>query len=208
VSEPTNRPCAKDLICADLEAQQRRKRAHFVPALLLAGIVVVGSIVAFGARPDLLQQPPGQLVLQILLWGACLFVFPAIGVGLFFPGRVTRIVLAVGAIAMTVVATTGWPFAERNLLDHAHDGWGGCVTLTLGMGILLLCIGFLSGAFVQRRGLSAVFWVGAGLSLMALNVITWHCPQSGLLHVLPGHLGAAVVLLVLAVVVGIVARSK
>jgi hypothetical protein len=204
---PTKRPCAKDLICADLEQQRRRKRAQFVPPLLLAGVVVVGSIVAFGARPDLLHQPPAQLALQIVLWGACLFVFPAIGVGLLFPGRTTRIVLAVVAIGMTLVATTGWPFASCDLGAHTH-GWGGCVTLTLGMGVLLLAIGFLSGAFVQRRGLSAVFWVGAGLSLMALNVITWHCPQSGLLHVLPGHLGAAVVLLVLAVVVGLVARSK
>jgi hypothetical protein len=208
VGTPTQRHCAKDLICADLEAQRRRKRAHFMPALLLSGIVIVGSIVVFGARPDLLQQPPAQLALQIVLWVACLFVFPAIGVGLLFPGRVTRLLLAVGAIAMTLIATTGWPFASCSLGAHTHGSFGGCVTITLGMGVLLLAIGFLSGAFVQRRGLSAVFWVGAGLSLMALNVITWHCPQSGLLHVLPAHLGGAVMLLVLAVVVGVVARSK
>jgi hypothetical protein len=197
-----------ELICADLEAQRRRKRAHFVPALLLAGIVVVGTIVAFGARPDLLEQPPGQLALQVVLWVACLFVFPAIGVGLLFPGRLTRIVLAVGAVAMTVVATTGWPFADPDLIAHTHGSFGGCVSLTLGMGLLLLGIGFVSGAFVQRRRLSAVFWVGAGLSLMALNLVTWHCPQSGLLHVLPSHVGAAGVLLVVAVVVGIVARRS
>ncbi len=209
MADPTKRPCAKELICADLDVQRRRKRAHFVPALLLAGVVVVGSIVMFGARPDLLQQPPGQLALQIVLWVACLFVFPAIGVGLLFPGRATRIVLAVGAVLMTVVATTGWPFADhRNLLDHAHGQFGGCVTITLAMGTMLLAIGFMSGAFVQRRGFGSVFWIAAGLSLMALEVVTWHCPQSGLTHVLPGHLGAALLLLLLAVVVGFIARSK
>ena len=208
MADPTKRPCAKELICADLDAQRRRKRAHFVPALLLAGVVVVGSIVVFGARPDLLQQPPGQLAMQIVLWAACLFVLPAIGVGLLFPGRTARILLAVGAVAMTVVATTGWPFAERDLLAHAHGTFGGCVTITLAMGAMLLAIGFLSGAFVQRRGFGSVFWIAAGLSLMALNVVTWQCPQSGLTHVLPGHLGAALVLLLLAVVVGFVARSK
>jgi hypothetical protein len=76
------------------------------------------------------------------------------------------------------------------------------------VGVLLLGLGFISGAFVQRRRASSVFWVAAGLSLAALNVATWHCPITGLLHVVPGHLGGAALLLVLAAVVGMWAHRR
>lgn len=198
---------ALELIQADLRTAQRRRRTHFVPAVVLTGIVVAGSFVVMGARPDLLDQAPAQLALQLALWALCLFAFPAIGVGLWFPGRAVRFALTLSAVVLTLAVTTGWPLAGASLSDHGA-GAGSCMTLTLGTGVALLGIGFLSGAFVQRHRVSAVFWVGAGLSLMALNVITWHCPNSGLLHVLPAHLGGAAILLGVAVVVGIFARSR
>ncbi len=198
---------ALELIQADLRTAQRRKRTHFVPAVVLIGIVVIGSFVIAGTRPDPLDQPPAQLALQLALWALCLFAFPAIGVGLWFPGRGARLGLTLVAVLLTLAVTTGWPLAGTSLLSHGM-GASGCLTLTLGTGIALLGIGFLSGAFIQRHRVSAVFWVGAGLSLMALNVITWHCPNSGLLHVLPMHLGGAALLLAVAIGVGIFARSR
>ncbi len=202
-------PNALDAICADMGDEQQRRRAHFRPALLLSAVVVVAPLIILGVRPDLLHLPAGQLVVQGLLWALCLLVFPALGVGLLFVGRAARIALSVAAVALTVVASTGWPFAAQHSAGHSHMGLiPGCLPVTLGVGIGLLGIGVISGAFVQRRRVTAVFWIAAGLSLVALNVVTWHCPNSGLLHVVPSHLGGAVLLLALAVVVGIVVRRR
>lgn len=195
-----------EAILADLEQGQRIRRAHFLPALLLVATVVVGVLVSMKTRPDLLELPPAQLALQAALWIVCLVVMPAVGVGLWFPGRASRLILAVGAILVAAAAATGWPFAELN-----HGGHGGvdrCLMLVVSTGSMLVLIGFLSGAFVQRRGVTGVFWVASGLSLVALNVVTWHCPSSGLMHILPSHLGGAGLLLGVAVVIGIVSRRS
>jgi lysylphosphatidylglycerol synthetase-like protein (DUF2156 family) len=198
-------PDAYAAIVADLECSRRAKRAHFLPALTLAAITVAGTLVTMSVRPDLWQQPPAQLAMQAVLWVLCLVVMPAIGVGLLFPGRRTRVILAIVAVATAIAATTGGPF-----VPHAggHGGMDRCLTIVVGTGVLLLGIGFLSGAFVQRRRMTGVFWVAAGLSLAALNIVTWHCPQSGLMHVLPSHLGGAALLLAVAVIVGIVSHKK
>lgn len=196
-------------IHADLSAQQRRRRAQFVPALVLTGLVAVTALVIVSVRPDLLDQPPGQLALQLVLWGLCLFIFPAIGVGLLFPSRWSRLAIAVAGVAAAAAVTTGFPFRE-DWSAHLHeaDGHGGCLALVFVTGLLVLGIGFLSGAFVQRRRMTAVFWVSAGTALVALNVVTLHCPQSGLMHVLPGHLGGAMILLVIAIGIGILTRRR
>lgn len=190
----------------DLRRERRVRRAHFLPALLLAAVVVIGVLVSVEVRPDLLQQPAGQLVLQAALWVMCLLVLPAVGVGLLFPGRWTRVLLATSAILLAASASTGWPLAG---LEHGGEsGEDACMMLVLGTGVMLVLIGFLSGAFVERRGMASVFWVAAGLALVALNVVTWHCPASGMWHVLPGHLGGAVLLMAVAVVVGLLSRRK
>ena len=195
-------------IRADLSVQQRRRRAQFLPALVLTGVVVVAALVIRSVRPDLLDQPPAQLALQLLLWGLCLFVFPAIGVGLLFPSRWSRLAIAVAGIAATAAATTGFPFRD-DWSAHLHGGGhGGCLALVFATGLLVIGIGFLSGAFVQRRRITAVFWVSAGAALVGLNVVTWHCPHSGLMHVLPGHVGGALLLLVIAVGIGIWTRRR
>ncbi len=190
----------------DLRKQQRVRRAHFLPALLLVAILVIGVLVSLEVRPDLLEQPPAQLALQGALWIVCLLVLPAVGVGLLFPGRWMRVSLATGAILLAAAASTGWPLTD---LHHGEAvGIDGCMTIVMGTGIMLVLIGFLSGAFVQRRGVASVFWVAAGLALVALNVVTWHCPASGLLHVLPSHLGGAALLMSVAVAVGVLSRRS
>ncbi len=202
---------ALEAISAELDTEQARRRAHFLPALLMSLVVVAGPLIVLGVRPDLLQLPPAQLAVQGLLWVLCLGVFPAIGVGLLFVGRAARLALAVTAVALSVVAATGWPFADVAATAHAHSHEsmiGGCLPFTLGIGGLLLGIGVFSGAFVQRRRMAAVFWIAAGCSLVALNMVTWHCPHSGMLHVLPSHLGGAALLLALAVLVGVIVRRR
>ena len=56
--------------------------------------------------------------------------------------------------------------------------------------------------------MSSVFWIAAGLTLAALNVVTWHCPESGLMHVLPSHVGGAAMLLGVAMVAGIAIHRR
>ncbi len=199
-------PNALEAISAELGREQEERRAHFRPALVLSLVVVVAPLVVMGVRPDLLDLPPAQLAVHVLLWVLCLVVFPALGVGVLFVGRKARYALALAAVALTVVASTGWPFGAG---AHQHgEASLGCFSVTLVTGIAMLGIGVISGAFVQRRRASAVFWLAAGLSLVALNVVTWHCPASGMLHVMPSHLGGAVVLLGLAAGVGWFMRRR
>ena len=198
-------PDAFSAIVADLQRTQRGKRTQFLPALALAAITVIGTLVTVSIRPDLLTQPPAQLAMQGLLWVLCLVVMPAIGVGLVFPSGRTRVVLAIVAVATAIAATTGFPFAPHVSGQAEMDR---CVSVVIVAGAVLLGIGFLSGAFVQRRRMTAVFWVSAGMSLASLNLVTWHCPQSGLMHVLPSHVGGAVIMLGAAVLVGVLAHRR
>jgi len=198
------------LILGDLDNKQRERRRHFLPALLLAVLFVGGLLAIFGVRADLLDQPPWQLLLQIVLWLLCFLVFPAIGLGLIFPRQTTRFVIILLAVIATVVAAVGQGLAGVGDLAHHLTGEHGlgCVGVMLMVGLMILVIGSLSGAFVQRRRPSAVFWITAGIALASLNLVTWHCPATGLAHVLPGHLGGAVLLLLLASAVALVAHLR
>lgn len=200
-------PDALEAIRAELGQLQQDRRAHFRPALLLSLVAVVAPLVVMGVRPDLLDLPPGQLAVQVVLWILCLVVFPALGVGILFVGRKTRYALIGTAIGLSIVAATGWPFSKPISHDHGEMSFG-CLSVTLITGVAMLGIGVLSGAFVQRRKMSAVFWIAAGLSLVALNVVTWHCPATGMLHVVPSHLGGALALLGLAALVGWLIRRR
>ncbi|MCA9660823.1 MAG: hypothetical protein KC486_20945 [Myxococcales bacterium] len=198
------------LIVGDLERRRRDKRRHFLPALLLVVLFVGGSLAFIGVRADLLDQPLWQLALQLLLWILCFLIFPAIGLGLLFPRRTTRVLLAVTAVATTVVAAVGQGLSDlASLSDHLAGEHGlGCGAYMIGAGMVLLAIGYLSGAFVQRRRPAAVFWITAGVALASLNLVTWHCPATGLAHLLPGHLGGAAILLILASVVASIAHLR
>jgi len=194
---------AAELIAADLNREQRARRAHFSPALWLTLVAVAGTLAATGVRPDLLEQPWPALAGQLVLWVVCVLVFPAIGVGLLFPSRQMRLAIVGVGVVGTLGATLRWPLAAGGL-----DRIASCFGLTVGVGALLLGIGLVSGAFVVRRRDSAVVWIAAGLSLAALNVITWHCPQTGLLHFATAHLAAAAGIIVVATAAGLWIRSR
>jgi len=195
---------AANLITTDLERTRRKKRANFVPALILVLLTAVGTLLIAGVRSDLLTQPLAALGVQALLWALCLWIFPAIGVGLLFPKRWARAGLILAAIVGAFVSATGWPLGDGRLA-HARPG-DACLGLILGAGALLIGISWVSGAFVQRRNVCATFWISAGLVLMAFNLVTCHCPHTGLLHVVPSHIGGALTLLAVGVTVGLVLR--
>ncbi len=196
---------AATLIVADLDLAQSRRRRHFIPALIVGLIAIVGPMLIIGVRPDLLAQPGWQLALQCVLWLLCLIVFPAIGLGLVFPSRVVRIGLASGAVGLTLLATLGAPASLAD--DHGHSGVA-CSLLVTFYAIAVLLMGLISGAFVQRRRVSAVYWIAAGISLTALSAITWQCPDTGVAHVLPSHLAVAAGLMIATSVIGIVAHRR
>jgi drug/metabolite transporter (DMT)-like permease len=199
---------AATLIVADLDARQKRRRRHFLPALLIVIAALIGGMLVIGMRPDLLQQPWWQLAIQCVLWVLCLIVFPAIGLGLVFPGRGTRIGLAGGAVGLTLLATLGLEQSAAEIAEaHSHDRLG-CATLITVYAIMVMIMGLLSGAFVQRRRTSAVYWVAAGVALTGLNAITWQCPVTGAAHVLPGHLAVAIGLMLAASLVGIYVHRR
>lgn len=202
----TERMDAAKLIAADLESQQRRRRRHFLPALGIVVLTVGGAMVLMGLRPDLLEQPWWQLAIQCVLWLLCLGVFPAIGLGLLFPSRGVRIGLAAGAVGLTVLATLGLPSAAMFEPD-THGGLGCSVMIAIYAGVVLV-MGLLSGAFVQRRRTAAVYWIAAGVALTGLTAITWQCPVTGASHVLPSHLGVAVGLMVATSLVGVLAHRR
>ncbi|HVI01630.1 MAG TPA: hypothetical protein VM869_23100 [Enhygromyxa sp.] len=197
---------AAKLILADLERQKQRRRRHFLPALAIVVLAVGGAMLVMGLRPDLLEQPWWQLLLQCVLWLLCLIVFPAIGLGLLFPSRGVRIGLAAGAVGLTVLATLGLPSPAMFAPDD-HGGLGCSVMITIYATVVLL-MGLLSGAFVQRRKAAAVYWIAAGVALTGLTAITWQCPVTGASHILPRHLGVAAGLMIATSIVGVLMRRR
>jgi hypothetical protein len=205
MSEPKPIDAAK-LIMADLESCQRQRRRRFIPALAIVVLAVGGSTLVVGLRPDLLDQPWWQLAIQCVLWLLCLVVFPAIGLGLLFPSRGARLVLATSAVGLTMLATLGLPSATMFEADgHFH---GGCGAMITSYGMVVLLMGLLSGAFVQRRKTAAVYWIAAGIALTGLTAITWQCPQTGASHVLPSHLGVAAALMLGTALIGLLAHRR
>jgi drug/metabolite transporter (DMT)-like permease len=197
---------AAKLICADLERQQQRRRRHFLPALAIVVLALGGGMTVVGLRPDLLAQPWWQLALQCVLWLLCLIVFPAIGLGLLFPSRGVRIGLAAGAVGLTVLATLGLPGPAMFAPDD--HGKLGCSVLISVYGTVVLLMGILSGAFVQRRKTAAVYWIAAGIALTGLTAITWQCPVTGVSHILPSHLGMAAALMLATSLIGLLMHRR
>jgi hypothetical protein len=197
---------AAKLIVADLETQQRRRRRHFLPALGIVVLALGGGMLVVGFRPDLLEQPWWQLGLQCVLWLLCLVVFPAIGLGLLFPSRGVRIGLAASAVGLTMLATLGLPSPEM-FAPNTHGGLGCGMMVTI-YAMVVLLMGLLSGAFVQRRKAAAVYWVAAGIALTGLTAITWQCPETGVSHILPSHLGVAAALMIATSGIGVFVHRR
>lgn len=202
---------AARLIQTDLADLRRTRRAHFIPALVLAVIVLGGFLLLTGLRPDLLDQPAWQLGLQLAVWLLCLVALPAVGLGLWFPARPVRVVLAVSAVAAAIGAALGpalvdmfqgtGPERQAMRLDY-------CMQATFLTGTLLFALGVVSGAFLQRRGRGSALWLSGGIALMALDAVVWHCPSDDLWHNLQSHLGAALALAALAALAGLLVHRR
>ena len=193
------------LILSDLAHAQRAKRRHFTPALIVTALSAAAMVTVAGVRPDLLGGPGWVLGIHALLWLLCLVALPAVGVGLWFPSRSTRVALVLGAVALTLWTTLGLASGELGggslALDH-------CGVVVLGYGAALVALGVFSGAFQQRSRAAAVYWIAGGVSLTALQTLTFQCPLTGMAHILPNHLGAAGVLMAIAAVAGIWAHRR
>jgi hypothetical protein len=199
---------AAQLIVADLESGQRQRRRRFLPALVIVSLAVGGAMLIMGLRPDLLAQPWWQLILQCVLWILCLIVFPAIGLGLMFPSRGARVGLAAGAVGLTMIATLGAPEPWVLGTDEHFYLAGGCGLMITTYAAVVLLMGLLSGAFVQRRKTTAVYWISAGISLTALTAITWQCPMTGASHVVPSHLAVAAALMIGTSLIGVFVHRR
>ena len=172
-SDSTPLPSIGDAIEADLKALQRERRRHFFPAFV-AWVVVASVIFGIaGIRGSLLFQPWWQLLSQIAVWALCLVVLPAIGLGVIFPSRATKVGLVASALVLTVLASFDWSVS-------GEGPWavGPCFALQTIVGVALLAIGGWSGAFVQRASPAAGFWISSGVALAALNTSTWHCADT------------------------------
>ena len=199
---------AEALVVEDLRALRRGRARHFVPALVLSLLTVGGFLVVGGLRPDLWLQPPVQLVAQLAVWLLCLVALPAVGLGLWFPPRPLRVVLASAAVLAAVLAALGPGLFA--MLPGTGQGpqMDPCVAGTFGSGLGLLAIGVLSGAFAARRWPGSAIWVSGGVALMALDAVVWHCPSEDMHHNLFSHLGAALLLLLLASVVAVIVHRR
>lgn len=189
-------------ITRDLEARRRERRRFFAPALLIALLIVGGALTATGLRGDLWHQPPLQIALQMAVWTLCFGVLPAIGLGLVFPGPAARLVVVLAAVGATLGTTVGAPLSEVSGLGLQ------CGVFVLVVGLVLVGLAALSGAFAQRRRTSTVLWIAGGIALAALETVTWHCPADGRDHVLVGHLAATLVLLVLAAALAAITHAR
>ena len=182
---------ASTLIEADLDAAAAHKRRHFLPALIGATSLVGALLAMAGVRDDFAQMPGWRQFALTGSWIVCGLLFPAVGVGLWFPRRSLRVAVVLMGIVLPLSSVLGWPLGHE--APHAAAP---CGLALLGLGGGLVGIGAVSGAFAQRRAVGSSAWVAGGLTLTALATTSWVCPvdEGGHLtwgHVVPGLLLAA-----------------
>lgn len=182
---------AHSLIYGDLARRHQQRRRHFVPAVvMLLGIFATMGVLV-GVRSNLLEQPLWQIAAQSMLWLICLFVLPAVGLGLSFPARPARVAVVSAAVLLAVLSTLGWPLGPL----EGDAQIGGCAVMIAGYAAAIFGLGAFSGAFSQRRSSSSAYWIAGSISLAALNAVNWHCPMGGGSHALFNHIGASLVVL-------------
>jgi hypothetical protein len=192
---------ARGAIFDDLSTLHRERRAHFgTSAIVLAAIV--GALVATTLRSDLLTQPLPALVAQISLWGLGLLVLPAIGVGLWFPRRGASIAVVASTIVLASIATL-WP--AQGPVEPA--GLEPRCLMAVGMvGAIALAATMLTGAFHQCNRRSTRSWLAGGIAILSLVATVWMCSAPGVVHMLTSHIGAALGVAFVAVLIGSSAR--
>lgn len=182
---------------ADLDAAAAQKRRHFLPALIGAISLITALVAMAGVREDFGGMPLWRQTALGGSWVVCGLLFPAVGVGLWFPRRGARIGLVAAGIALPLAAVVGWPLGH----EEAHAAAPcGIALLVLGAG--LVGIGALSGAFAQRRSVGSSAWVATGLTLAALATTSWVCPVDEGDHLTWGHLVPGLVFAAIAVGLG------
>ncbi len=184
-------------IGADLSAKAREKRRHFLPAVIAVCGLVLGLLAMAGVRGDFAALPLWRQLSLGGAWLVCGLLFPAVGVGLWFPTRGVRVALVVAGIALPLAAVLGWP-----PLRGASAPAAPCGLVLLALGACLVAVGAFSGAFAQRRSVQATAWVASGLTLSAMATTSWVCPVDAVAHLAWGHVVPAVGLTALAMVVG------
>ncbi|MGH1341208.1 MAG: hypothetical protein ACRBN8_06640 [Nannocystales bacterium] len=186
-----------DAIGADLSAGTREKRRHFLPAFVGAVLLIFALLAMTGIRQDFDQMPLWRQAALGVSWLVCGVLFPAVGVGLWFPSRSARLALAVAGIALPLSAVVGWPLGT----DAPH-GAASCAIALVALGTGLVGVGALSGAFAQRRAATSTMWVAAGLTLAALATTSWICPVDQGEHLVCGHLLPGLTFAALALALG------
>lgn len=186
-----------DAIGADLSAGTREKRRHFLPAIVGAISLIFALVAMAGIREDFIEMPMWRQLSLATSWIICGLLFPAVGVGLWFPGRRARIVLAVAGVAVPLAAVVGWPMGT----DPPHEATS-CGMALIALGTGLVGVGALSGAFAQRRAVVSTTWVAAGLTLAALATTSWICPVDHAGHLAWGHLVPGLIFAALALALG------
>jgi hypothetical protein len=190
---------AATAIREELCAQRRRRRTRFGLSALLA-TSGFGGIVAVWARPDLWDQPWPQLAGQIALWVLGLLVLPAIGVGLWFPGRMSSGSVALLTLLAIVLATgSGWPAPA---LDGEPTRSGSCAGIVGLVGAAGIGLALSSGAFIQCRRRASTLWLAAAIGVLALVAPLWVCTGAAQRHVWTDHLGFALVVAIAAAGLG------
>jgi hypothetical protein len=194
---------ARGAIFDDLSTLHRERRARFgMNAAVVA--FVIGGMVAAMLRSDLLTQPVPALVAQISLWGLGIFVLPAIGVGLWFPRRGSSVALVIATIALASMATL-WP-------THGPVEPAGleprCLVAVGMVGAVALAATVLTGAFLQCQRTSTKRWLAGGIGILSLVATVWMCSEPGVVHMLTSHIGAALVVGLVAGWLGARARRS
>ncbi len=202
MSERRDRVDALAAITADLAQQQRSRRQHFLPALVLVLAIAIVLFAVVGVRVDIFDQPSWRLAIQAASWLVCLVAFPAIGVGLWFPPRWARVAIAFAGSVLAMLAALGWP------PQPGDAGGSPCAMVLVGSGLAFLGIGAVSGAFAQRRARSSGFWVAAGIGLTALASVTWMCGNDCAVHVVAMHVLPAMGLVLLGAVLGLLLHRR
>ncbi|MBV1859741.1 MAG: hypothetical protein KUG77_15115 [Nannocystaceae bacterium] len=184
-------------IGADLSAGTREKRRHFLPAIVGAVSLIAAFLAMAGIRADFFEMPMWRQLALGAAWIICGVLFPAVGVGLWFPARTSRIALAIAGVAIPVAAVLGWPMGT----DAPHEA-APCGIALVALGTGLVGVGALSGAFAQRRAAASTTWVAAGLTLAALATTSWICPVDHGGHLAWGHILPGVTFAALALALG------
>src|SRR5688572_1569842 len=136
---------ALSTISHDLDRQRRSRGRHFFRAWLIGATFLLVLTSVIGWRSDWPSQSGWRVIAQLCSLAFGLVLFPAIGVGLWFPTFRSRLGLVTVGLGTTAIASL-------TCLQVAEDaGFGGPCPLLVWFAVgLLFSVGLGSGAFTAR----------------------------------------------------------